>query len=403
MQVQFLLRTLFLSFFFGTFLVFANAQELRNNEDGEKIIVWPDGSWQYFSDFGSDDDSTFHTDGKQENSKKTYPIYDGTVDALEGYVSVTEEDILKIAVRKSQLANEAAVIAGERARQAVDMRQRIEKELAKALEVNTDDENIRRIKVRLEAAKRTESSTYLEAQEAQSGASHAKGLTEKGIYVDAFLKMQNDKKMQSQISSERREISGINYQSLLPLTDGFDGLSKDNDLILNPPAAPCNIVYDGKDDRTGRSRRDVRQQLLFTYTDDRLRPYLKEKEYLRCEGYLSAIGGGFRYLTLVFTFAYPNAREAYGFIEKGSILTIKQLNGNYVNLFSGKMDRGAYNTKTETLTYRVHYPIDRGQLSLLKTGEVDAIRVFWSSGYEEYEVFQLDFFRTQMDCLEGRR
>ena len=144
----------------------------------------------------------------------------------------------------------------------------------------------------------------------------------------------------------------------------------------------------------------MQQQVLFTYTDERLRPYLKDKEYLRCEGFLTSIGGGFRYLTLVFTFAYPNAREAYGFIEKGSVLTIKMLNGNFVNLFSGKMDRGSYNTKTQLLTYRVHYPIDRGQLGLLEKDEVDAFRVFWSSGYEEYEVFQLDFFQSQLDCLE---
>ncbi len=171
---------------------------------------------------------------------------------------------------------------------------------------------------------------------------------------------------------------------------------------MNPPPPPCSIVFDGKDERTGRNRRDVQQQILFSYTDERLRPYLKDKEYLRCEGFLTSIGGGFRYLTLVFTFAYPNAREAYGFIERGSVLTIKQLDGNFVNLFSGKMDRGSYNTKTELLTYRVHYPIDRGQLNLLENGETDAIRVFWSSGYEEYEVYQLDFFQSQLNCLEGK-
>ena len=105
-------------------------------------------------------------------------------------------------------------------------------------------------------------------------------------------------------------------------------------------------------------------------------------------------------MTLEFTFAYPNAREAYGFIEKGSILTVKMLNGDFVNLRSGVMDQGSYDTETELLSYRVYYPIDRSQMSILKNNEVDAIRVFWSSGFEEYEVYQLDFFSNQLQCID---
>lgn len=150
--------------------------------------------------------------------------------------------------------------------------------------------------------------------------------------------------------------------------------------------------------RAGRAK-IFEPQLLFTYTDERLRVFLKEKEYLRCEGFLSA-SEGFRFLTLQFTFAYPNAREAYGFIEKGSVLTIKLLNGQYVNLQSGAMDRGRYDTQKELLTYVVQYPIDQSLLGLLQNSEAESVRVFWSSGYEEYPVFFLDFFMHQLRCLE---
>ena len=145
-------------------------------------------------------------------------------------------------------------------------------------------------------------------------------------------------------------------------------------------------------------RRQAERQLLFTHTDERLRPFLKDKEYMRCEGFLHTLGG-YRFLTLEFTFAYPNAREAYGFIEKGSILTIRLLNGDYINLRAGQLDRGSYDIRRELLTYRVYYPLDRADLPLLRNSEVDFIRVFWSSGYEEYEVFQLDFFQRQLRCL----
>ncbi|GJM32777.1 MAG: hypothetical protein DHS20C18_17780 [Saprospiraceae bacterium] len=373
-------------------------QVLRENEHGEKIIVYEDGTWQYFADFSQN--GPVATAGTQNNnSKKSFPIYDGTIEPLAGYVSITEDDILKIAVRKSQIAQEAAAISQERANKAKQARVALENELLIA-QSSKDKNSIEQLKIRLEAAKRAEQETIREVNAAVKEASRAEELTAKGNYVKAFTENQSQKKRQSQINKSRQELSALPYDDLIPVTENYGGKPQRNDLILNPPATPCKIVYEGKDERTGQWRKDVHKQLLFTHTDERLRPFLKEKEYMRCEGYMTSVGGGFRFLTLQFTFAYPNAREAYGFIEKGSILTVKLLNGDFINLFASKMDKGSYDTEQELLTYRVHYPVDRSQIGLLKNSEVDAIRVFWSSGYEEYEVYQLDFFLQQLDCLE---
>ena len=138
---------------------------------------------------------------------------------------------------------------------------------------------------------------------------------------------------------------------------------------------------------------------LFSHTDERLRHYMKERDYLNCKAYLSTVNGGFRVLNLEFNFAYPNAREAYGFIEKGSILTILFINGDFINLKSGVLAEGQYDIKKELLTYRVQYPVSQGQVSYLKKNELDRVRVYWSSGFEEYEVYELDFFINQAACL----
>ena len=167
---------------------------------------------------------------------------------------------------------------------------------------------------------------------------------------------------------------------------------------MNPPRQRCQFAFEGQDTDIGSYRRDLEPQLLFTYTDERLRPYLQDKEYLSCEAYLSSVGG-YRYLTLDFTFAYPNAQEAYGFIDQNSVLTVKLLNGDVINLRAGQMDRGKYDTVKQELTYSVYYPIDRSYLGLLKVSELDLIRVFWSSGFEEYPIHQMDFFQRQLQCL----
>lgn len=397
MQFRKISRLSLLASFIISLPLLSTGQELRTNANGEKIIVYKDGTWQYFSDFGQSAPNS--PNKKNDNNQRTFPIYDGTIEPLAGYVSITEEDLLKIAVRKSQIAQEAANIAQERANKAKQARIALEKEFAQA-QGSAEEETVKHIQVRLDAAKRTEQETQREAMAALREASRAAELTEKGNYVKAFTENQTEKKEQTRVAKSRQELSSLPYDDLIPVTDNYGGVNDRNDLILNPPNTPCNIVYEGKDERTGQWRKDVQKQLLFTHTDERLRPFLKEKEYMRCEGYMTSVGGGFRFLTLQFTFAYPNAREAYGFIEKGSILTVKLLNGDFINLFANKMDKGSYDTEREILTYRVHYPIDRSQIGLLKNSEVDAIRVFWSSGYEEYEVYQLDFFLQQLDCLE---
>ena len=176
-------------------------------------------------------------------------------------------------------------------------------------------------------------------------------------------------------------------------------MNEQKNLMLNPPKPNCRTAFDGIVPETGQRRKDMPKKKLFSHTDERLRHYMKERDYLNCKAYLSTVNGGFRVLNLEFNFAYPNAREAYGFIEKGSILTILFINGDFINLKSGVLAEGQYDIKKELLTYRVQYPVSQGQVSYLKKNELDRVRVYWSSGFEEYEVYELDFFINQAACL----
>lgn len=380
----------FLGFLFNEM----SAQVIRENEHGEKIIVMPDGSWEYFSGEGggSFDDATL------ENTPTSYPIYDGTIAPLEGYISVTSDDLYNMSVRKSQLATEALNIAMERRDKATSTRDLLEKEYAQLQSnANATPEAIKLMGLRLLNARKNADDAQIELNEAERLANEAELLTTKGEYVSTYLMDQESKKRQKLVSEKRYEMVGRSYRDLLPMADVSEKIYANT--IMSPPQKECVIAYEGLDEKTGQYRVDTRQEFLFSFTDDKIRPFLKDKDYMRCEGYFTALGG-YRYLTLEFTFAYPNAREAYGFIDKGSVLTIKMMDDTFVNLFAGEMDRGSYDLETELLTYKVHYPIDRSQIQLLKNKEADALRVFWSSGYEEYPLYHLDFFKHQINCIE---
>lgn len=357
---------------------------IRENEKGEKIIVYPDGSWRYFN---------------QPQGGRNYPVIQSQITTLDHPVLLTEEDARRIASRRAQLAKEASVIAQNRAEQASSQLTKIETEFQQVQQAASNSENLQRMNLRLNAAKRTEQEAKLEAELARQELSHAEELVARGNLLQEFKVSQANRANQI-VLPKAGSLATATFSAVM---DNGSGYYADWYSVSNPAPKTyektCKYAFSGVDESTGRSRKDLEPQLLFTYTDERLRVFLKEKEYLRCEGFLSA-SEGFRFLTLQFTFAYPNAREAYGFIEKGSVLTIKLLNGQYVNLQSGAMDRGRYDTQKELLTYVVQYPIDQSLLGLLQNSEAESVRVFWSSGYEEYPVFFLDFFMHQLRCLE---
>lgn len=353
---------------------------IRENEKGEKIIVYPDGSWRFFN---------------QPKGGLNYPVNQSQITGLDQPVRLTEEDARRIASRRAQLAREATAIAMNRAEQAAQQRTRLEDELKR----NPGKEHANRLNLRLNAARTTEKETQQEAQLAQQELAQAEGLAAKGDILQELKKSLEKRSTQTALPSTE-SIAQELAPNLANLGAAY--YFNWNTGVAQPTKTytpGCTFAFNGKD-QSGRYRRDMEKQLLFTYTDERLRLFLKDKEYLRCEGFLSS-AEGFRFLTLEFSFAYPNAREAYGFIEKGSTLTVKLLNGQFINLQSGTMDAGSYDTKQDITSYLVQYPIDQSVLSLLHASEIESIRVFWSSGYEEYPVFNLDFFQRQLKCLEG--
>jgi hypothetical protein len=361
-----------------------SGQEIRTNAAGERFYVYPDGRVTYFNG-----------DAVDAETAAQFTTITVEIEPLSGPIDITQDDIYRIALRRTQLAEQAAEIARMRATEATANRERIETALAAAQDAG------QRLALRrqLTLARQLEDESKLESLAAQKEQVRNAALTAKGGYVaDYNQRVRQRRELEIQRSLE----AGYATASVLPSrrTDrSSDSWSSGADFSARPPDLPCQIAAEGVDDQTGQYTKRLGRQLLFTHTDEKLRPYLKDKAYLRCEGFLHS-QGGYRFATLEFTFAYPNAREAYGLIEKNSVLTIRMLDGSFVNLRAGRMDHGSYDTKTELLTYRVFYPIDRGQLTTLKTGDLDYIRVFWSSGYEEYEIFQTDFFRRQLKCLE---
>ena len=126
---------------------------------------------------------------------------------------------------------------------------------------------------------------------------------------------------------------------------------------------------------------------------------MKADDYISCEGNLTQIKGGVLLLNLFITVNTTDAQRAFGGLTKGSSLTLKMINGESVNLINNQSDNGVYDPLRKQHTFTGQFRISSGQEKALKKSEVDIVRVIWNTGYEDYEVYNLDFFVNQFKCL----
>ena len=174
-----------------------------------------------------------------------------------------------------------------------------------------------------------------------------------------------------------------------------------SDGSLGPKTYACTFTHDGIDEFTKQQKRELAGEDLFSHTDNRLKPYLKNRDYVSCKAYLTSISGGYRHLTLVITIASRNARREYGYIKSGSLLNLKLLDDKTVSLFCQGDHLGNINAAKGSTTYIAKYPIDFQKEKILSKSQLDRLRIVWSTGYEDYEVYNVDFFQNQLACLNN--
>lgn len=174
------------------------------------------------------------------------------------------------------------------------------------------------------------------------------------------------------------------------------------DVMLFPPQPPCNLAYSGIDEFSGKIRKEVAKELFFSFTSDKMKPYFKEKDYLTCKGGLSSISGGVYSLNLEIEVASESAQREFGFLEKGAVLIVKMIDGSSIRLVNRKTDMGSLNPLLKSVVFKPQYLIGANQVKDLSKGEVDKVRIVWSLGYDDYEIYELDFFKNQFRCLEEK-
>lgn len=385
--MQKLLLFLCLLCYFEANLMAQDAPVVRTHTDGAKIIVYPDGSAVYFNDKSPVPDY----------QQGDYPIVAVRIEPLASAVDVTEMDLKQIADRKLQIAREAAKLATERAAAARENRQRLEQRLQNA-KSGVGTQNASSLQRQVLLARRIETESLEESRKANLQAQQAENVIRQNRYVEAYNESRRKRRESSIRGAERRESLPQARRLFNAYNANFTGYGTPVTEGKQLPSSPCVLAYEGEDPQSGQYVRASEFELFFTHTDESLRPYLEGKEYLTAEAFVHS-RAGYRYLTLKLTFANPNAIQTYGYLPKGSILSMHLLDGNFLNLRSAQDANGSWDDAKKELSYTVTYPIDRSMISTLRQSELNYVQLFWSSGFEEYDIYQVDVLQRLFDCL----
>ncbi len=172
------------------------------------------------------------------------------------------------------------------------------------------------------------------------------------------------------------------------------------DVSINPPVPECVVTFDGIDDFTKKKKRELASQSFFRHTEDFMKAALKDKDYISCDISASRIQGGYYFMNLNFTILTKEAQKSFGFLDKGSLFVFKLINGEIVSLYNAKTDIGTVDANNGTTSYRVGLQLNGAEVKALTSSELDIVRVAWSTGYEDYEIFKMDILMNMFRCLD---
>jgi len=434
----------------------ARAQQVKKNDDGEKIVVFDDGTWRYYEAQDSILDPS-GAEGKVAQRVYNYRTFQRYVAAAVANEAVQVhrldstkntfldlEDQMRSAKAngeelvvseaqldrmKKQVQNDQRLVAYSRSLikrilkiGAKEHYEKLEKIYVPGLTtIKLTDEDLnqtQRILADMSRDKRKNKTDRREKEEVtEVDTVIASASAFKEVEVDEVIRVKNDapekeisEPMEEDLSlqaigegseEEAQEKPQPSAKYKLTYQPDF-GITWHTEVMVEPPPYVCDFTYNGMDEFTRQQKKELAEELFFYHTDERLKPYLRDREYMTCKGYLTSISGGFRYLTLLITINSRTARGEYGHIKSGGLLNIKLLDGKTVSLFSQDDHQGTHSPTTGSTTYKIKFPIDFQKEKILLKSEIDKVRIVWSTGYEDYEVYNVDFFINQLYCLNNK-
>lgn len=162
----------------------------------------------------------------------------------------------------------------------------------------------------------------------------------------------------------------------------------------------CTIAYQGKDEATGKNKKEVAAANFFNFTQPKLKPYFKADDFLSADAFVTKLGKEY-FLTVEIKLKSKDASKSYGSIDLNSELRLQYIDGEQSLLYSIVQDYGEIEPYSGHTLYKAVYPLTNDNIAYMNKKLLDTVGIMWSSGFEQYDIYQVDFLKMQMNCLKN--
>lgn len=383
------------------------AQTLTTNSDGEQIITYPDGTWRYFNQ-EPPGEAPASTPTPPEEEKYSKPEFDSEAEARARAVlrKQIQEELKEVKqlektaerLRKKELKEETRLANLRAASNASDR-----EEISVANRRLQDNRSLT-ADARIAVEKAQNRVTKLKQSLPMTRASRKLFLTQAGI-LQAGSPVAEQELERNESSNE--ELAGAtapliskpkSEKQSAPASREYKTYSLKNDPRYSPPAEECSYSYDGVDEFTQKRRMNLTPRLFFGHSNPELKPYLGDESLVTCTGALSK-NGAYLILELDFVIRSQYANKEFGVLPRGSQLSIKMIDNQKVTLRNQTLSQGKFDPVEKVFSYKARYTISNKQKKALEKNLVDQVRVMWGTGFDDYAIYEVDFFQRQLRCL----
>lgn len=368
---------------------------------GQNVLQKPDGTWWLISENGSermldlknkeDLDMMIKQANHLQNEEqlRLSGQISQEIKETENKIQTTVSMLEKIRIQKNYLKqslktekNELSKADITRLKNDIEKNDATENELNKKLKVFTEE--LRVLKVIQQTSAKDQAREYQKFCQKRSTNTEQKEIVIKQEPAES----KPDKSVNKTSPAKRKKAASE-----------FTLYDEKKDVYLHPLDKPCSIEFSGIDEFTGKTRKDHIAQPLFFYTPPSMVKNFPDKEYMTCDASLSSVSGGSVFLNLYINIANKEAAKLFGGLEKGTVINIKFIDGDNFAIINNRNDPGIYDPVKQAVAFRAQCNLGAGVQEKISKKSLDKIRITWQTGYEDYEVFDVDLLLRQYKCL----
>ena len=405
-----LIITAFLYILAGNSLLYN--QTIKINERGSKIVEFPDGSWKYFDENDPEDLKLQTSNGTTQSNPNSdlyshiHKLYEASREKERELIKIKEDNRLEKVMLEYNLSAQKKDLSPfeiNLLKEKISLNKQSGKALDKSLKSTKTASKSFLGMLNMESEKRAKAYLkYLKTLSKDQGLEIKKEYVGKGPVVEPTKNSVNDAPISDINPSNPTSKLSVPKPAVtrIKTAEDYAKYNEANDVYRHPISKPCEIEAEGKDEFTGKNRKDLAPEQWLFVTPEPMKKNLIDKEYINMTASLSSISGGTVFLTINITIASQDAPRLFGGLEKGSVVNIKFLDGTNIAIINNRNDFGTINPNDHSVSYRAQCTLGSAIQDMLATKEIDKIRLTWNAGYEDYEVFDIDLLRRQMNCLK---